>query len=163
MGVRKPPEEKLKAQGARIRQAIDKSGKQYVDVARELGVAAHTVDRWMRGDVSAAGRFADLSIATGARVEWLRDGEGDDTSDRASVIETFIIDQGPSLRPPLTNAEAAYLRQWPHHRVKPGALMDAVMDARHGLRKEDLERSVIETAKARARGEALGVPRRSKR
>lgn len=163
MGTKRPSDEKLKAQGERIRGAIDRAGKQYAAVARELGVAPHTVDRWMRGDISAANRFADLALATGATVEWLRDGEGSDTSERADTIEAFIRDQGPALRPPLTNAEAAYLRQWPHHRVKPGALMDAIMDARHGLKPDDLERSVTATAKARAKGEALGVPRRARR
>lgn len=163
MGTRKPSPEKLQAQGVRIRAAIDRSGKQYAAVARELDVAAHTVDRWMRGDISAAARFADIEIATGATVEWLRDGEGSDTSERADTIEAFIAQQGPALRPPLSPAEAAYLRQWPHHRVKVGALMDAIVDAREGLKRDDIERSVVATAKARAKGDALGVPRRVRR
>lgn len=54
MPSRKPSDAKLKAQGARIRQAIEARGKTQADVCREIGVNANTMNRWLRGENSDA-------------------------------------------------------------------------------------------------------------
>lgn len=158
--TRKPDQEKLRAQGARIRAAVDKTGRSYAEVARQLDVGQNTFNRWMRGENSAEGRFQDLSVATGVSVEWLRDGEGSDVADHRTLIERFIGDFRESLR--ITPAEANFLRAWPHHRVREGALLDALMDSRRGFTAEETRASIEVTSDARARGEALGVPARTK-
>ena len=160
MAPTKPSEEKLRGQGARIRAAIERTGKTQAEVCRELGVGTNTMNRWLRGENSARARFADLGISLGVSVEWLDRGDGQETSERADVIEAFIAEVGPTLAPPLTLAEAAYLRHWPHHRVTHGRLLDAVRDARLGLSADDVQRSNETTEAARAKGAALGVPRR---
>ena len=164
MPSRKPSDAKLKAQGARVRQAIEARGKTQAEVCREVGVNANTMNRWLRGENSARAHFAQLALALGVRVEWIESGDGADMSERSEVIEDFISQTGPTLRPPLTLAEAAYVRAWPHHRVTVGALLDAVNESRRGgLSVEDAARSAEVTSIVRARGEALGVPKRRAR
>lgn len=159
----KPSEEKLRGQGARIRQAIERAGKTQAEVCRELGVGTNTMNRWLRGENSARTRFRDLSLSLGVAEAWLEHGDGPETSERADVIEDFVTTVGPTLAPPLTASEAAYLRHWPHHRVTHGRLLDAVRDARMGLSADDVLRSTEATDAARAKGAALGVPRRKER
>lgn len=160
MPPKKPPAEKLAAQGARIREAIARAGKSQADVCREIGVNGNTMNRWLNGKNSAKDHFDALELALGVPAKWIEHGEGVDVTDRMSVIEQFILQQGPTLRPPLTRAEATTLRAWPYHRVRVGDLLNAVTELRRGLSAEEIEGARAFTEAVRARGEALGVPKR---
>lgn len=157
--AKKPSEEKLAAQGARIREALDAAGKEQAAVAEQIGVKPHTLWRWLNGDHSAKSHFSALSIALGVSAEWLEHGDGPRRDDRADIIERFIEEDGPKMKPPLTAPEAAYLRATPHHKVTAGRLRDAIDEARYGFTREELRRSEQVTDAARARGAKLGVPK----
>jgi hypothetical protein len=157
----KTPE--LAAQGARIREAIDAKGLSYKEAAEALGVVQHGLDRWMAGANSAKHRFVDLELLTGRPAAWFERGDGPVVATGAQIVETFIHETGPTLKPPLSSAEAAWLRRWPHHRITRAKLLGVVDEARLGIAPEDIGPSEEATAKARAKGDALGVKRRAAR
>lgn len=154
----KTPE--LRAQGERIREAIDAAGLTYREAAEALGIVAHGLDRWMAGAASASHRFRDLERVTGRPAAWFERGSGPVVATGAEVIEAFIRETGPQLRPPLSSAEAAFLRRWPFHRVTRAKLLGVIDEARLGIAPEDIAASAEATEAARAKGAALGVKRR---
>lgn len=157
----KTPE--LAAQGRRIREAIDAKEISYKEAAELLGIVQHGLDRWMAGVVSARHRFADLERITGRPATWFERGDGPRVATGAEVIEAFIRETGPTLNPPLTASEAAFVRRWPHHRVTRAKLLGVVDEARLGLAPDDIAASAAATEKARAKGDAMGgVPRRKR-
>lgn len=152
------------AVGARIVEAREKIGMSQATLARELGCIPTTLWRYETGRIAAATRLVEIAQITGASAEWLRNGSGETTDERTRVVEEFIANHGPTLRPPLTSSEARFLRAWPyHHRVTVGKLLDMVNDGRRGASAEEMAASEKATEEARERGAKLGVPMRRAR
>lgn len=154
----------LVAMGRRIREAAKATGRTFADVAKDVGVQPHTLDRYMRGDTDPARKLYDISRVTGRSVEWLRGDAGAPLRDEVQeTIEAFIHEDGARLKPPLSAAEARHVRTWPHRKVTRGRLLDMVLDLRRGMDADDIAAAETATEEARARGAALGVPARRAR
>jgi transcriptional regulator with XRE-family HTH domain len=154
----------LIATGRRIRAAADAAGLKQAQLAEAVGVKAHTMWRYMEGVTDPKNNLYAISRAVGVSVEHLRgDDEAPLHDDAQSVIERFVLDIGPTFKPPLTAAEARQLRMWPYHRVTAGKLLDFVTEMRRGLAAEEISASTEATAAAQAKGDALGVRRRKAR
>jgi transcriptional regulator with XRE-family HTH domain len=149
---------------ARIRQAMEDRGIKQAELARAIGVGPTTMWKYLTGRLGVSRQLIPIARALKVDPDWLAGaGDGEPQDEHTEVIESFIRDIGPGLRPPLTNEEAGYVRGWPHHRVTHGALLDAVQLARRGLTAEEAAHSVEVTEAARRRGEALGVKPRKPR
>jgi len=63
---------------ARIREAIEGSGKSQADIAREVGVSNSAVTLWLNGGIKSlkADTATALQRATGYRSEWIVTGRG---------------------------------------------------------------------------------------
>ena len=60
----------------RIKQAIDKSGKSQRQIARDAGITAATISRYISGErMPNAAIILKLAKACGASIEWLLTGE----------------------------------------------------------------------------------------
>lgn len=146
----------------RIKQVIEDKGLKQADIAREINVTPTTMWKYLSGDVGIDKKLTKIARAIGVSAEWLENG-GEDAGDPQSLeIEAFVREIGPTLRPPLTDDEARWARAWPYHRVTRGKLLDAVVQQRSGLSAEESAASAEVTEAARAKGVALGVPKRKR-
>lgn len=73
----------------RIREAIDSSGKNMSQIAREVGVTPQAVRAWREGlSVPSTEKMESLAKAAGKKLEWVAFGKGD--SD-VPMLDTGII------------------------------------------------------------------------
>lgn len=161
--AKRPSEAALKAIGRRIRTAIENAGTTQAQLCRDLGVAPNTMSRYLNGSMSPVARLFEMGRVLGVSEAWLRGDEGAELDPVQRTIEEFVVEDGPRLRPPLSTAEARYLRSWPHRAVTRGRLLDTVIAARSALTSEQVAESAEVTDEARSRGAALGVPSRKPR
>lgn len=65
-------------QSKRIRDAIDSSGKNMSQIAREVGITPQAVRAWREGlSTPSVEKMESLAKATGRKLEWLAFGNGD--------------------------------------------------------------------------------------
>ncbi len=162
MGTEAAEERQRLAIVRRIKQTLDDKNIKQTELAKAIGVTPVTVWKYLNNGLGVEKKLTKIARALEVSPDWLENG-GEDIGDPHTMeIEGFIREMGPTLRPPLTAEEERFVRAWPHHRVTRGKLLDAILQARAGLSPEEALASSDATEAARAKGNALGVPKRKR-
>ena len=148
---------------SRIRETIKARGIKQADLARTVDVTPTTMWKYLSGTTGPDKKLVAIARALGVSAEWLENGGEDNGDPFTRVIETFITEIGPTLKPPLSPLEAEWARKYPHHRVTHGKLLDMVLSVRNGLTAEEAADSAQITDEQRTKGARLGTPKRRKR